>query len=162
MHSELNPIMPIGTIRTPFNQATGTPIQSSVANGVEGTVELLPEFVPGLKDLKSFERVWLIYQFDRASEPQLIVRPYLDPVEHGVFATRAPARPNRIGISAVRLLGIDGNQLRVADVDMLDGTPLLDIKPYVPAFDHFTVARAGWYKNKAAAGAVADDRFERK
>ena len=157
-----HPICPIGTIRTSFKQATETPIQSSVANGAEGTIELLPEFELGLKDLEGFERIWLIYQFDRASEPQLTVRPYLDSAEHGVFATRAPARPNRIGMSPVRLLGIEGNLLRIADVDILDGTPLLDIKPYVPAFDHFTIQRAGWYKDKSTAGAVADDRFEQK
>jgi tRNA-Thr(GGU) m(6)t(6)A37 methyltransferase TsaA len=157
-----NPISAIGTIHTPFKQATGTPIQSSVANGAEGTIELLAEFAPGLKDLEGFDRIWLIYQFDRASEPQLIVRPYLDPSEHGIFATRSPSRPNKIGMSPVRLLGIQGNLLRIADVDMLDGTPLLDIKPYVPAFDHFTIQRAGWYKDKSTAGAVADDRFEPK
>jgi len=155
-----NSIRPIGTIRTPFKQATGTPIQSSVANGAEGTIELLAEFEPGLKDLEGFDRIWLIYQFDRASEPQLIVRPYLDPAERGIFATRSPARPNKIGMSPVRLLGIQGNRLHIADVDMLDGTPLLDIKPYVPAFDHFPITRVGWYKDKPSAGAVADDRFE--
>lgn len=153
-------IKPIGTIHTHFSQATGTPIQSSVANGAEGTIELLAEFELGLKDLEGFDRIWLIYQFDRASDPQLIVRPYLDPAEHGIFATRSPARPNKIGMSPVRLLGIQGNRLQIADVDMLDGTPLLDIKPYVPAFDHFPITRVGWYKDKPSAGAVADDRFE--
>jgi tRNA-Thr(GGU) m(6)t(6)A37 methyltransferase TsaA len=158
----LSPIKPIGTIHTPFKQAQGTPIQSSVANGAEGTIQLLPEFESGLKDLEGFDRLWLIYLFDRASEPQLIVRPYLDPAEHGIFATRSPARPNKIGMSPVRLLGIQGNLLHIGDVDMLDGTPLLDIKPYVPAFDHFTIQRAGWYKDKSTAGAVADDRFKQK
>jgi tRNA-Thr(GGU) m(6)t(6)A37 methyltransferase TsaA len=133
-----------------------------VANGAEGTVELLPEFEPGLKDLEGFDRIWLIYQFDRALEPQLIVRPYLDLAEHGIFATRSPARPNKIGISPVRLLGIQGNRLRIGDADMLDGTPLLDIKPYVPAFDHFSIERTGWYKEKPTEGVVADDRFEQK
>ncbi len=158
----LDPIKPIGTIHTPFRQAQGTPIQSSVANGAEGTIELLPEFGPGLKDLEGFDRLWLIYQFDRASEPQLIVQPYLDPSEHGIFATRSPARPNKIGMSPVRLLGIEGNRIRIADVDMLDGTPLLDIKPYVPAFDHFPITRTGWYKDTSPVGAVADGRFEQK
>ncbi len=90
-----------------------------------------------------------------------MVRPYLDPVERGVFATRSPARPNRIGMSPVRLLGVQGATLLVCDADMLDGTPLLDIKPYVPAFDHFPVTRVGWYERVSAAGAVADARFER-
>ena len=158
----LSTIQPIGTIYTPFKRAQGTPIQSSVANGAEGTIEVLPEYEAGLKDLEGFDRLWLIYQFDRASEPQLIVRPYLDPAEHGIFATRSPARPNKIGMSPVRLLGIQGNRIRIADADMLDGTPLLDIKPYVPAFDHFPVSRIGWYEHTSQAGVVADDRFEQK
>jgi tRNA (adenine37-N6)-methyltransferase len=106
-------------------------------------VELFPGFEQGLKDIEGFERVWLLYSFDRASEPQLVVRPYLDPVERGIFATRSPARPNRIGMSPVGLLGVQGATLLVCDVDMLDGTPLLDIKPYVPAFDHFPVEASG-------------------
>jgi tRNA-Thr(GGU) m(6)t(6)A37 methyltransferase TsaA len=97
---------------------------------------------------------------DRASAVQLVVRPYLDTEEHGVFATRSPARPNHLGLSAVRLLGVEENRLLIADVDMLDGTPLIDIKPYVPAFDSFDQARAGWYTGKSAAEALADDRFE--
>jgi tRNA-Thr(GGU) m(6)t(6)A37 methyltransferase TsaA len=127
---------------------------------VEGTVEIFPEFSEGLKDLDGFERIWLIYWLDRARSAQLLVRPYLDSVERGVFATRSPCRPNGIGMSPVRLLSIHGNILRVADVDILDGTPLLDIKPYIPAFDHFPVERVGWYAGKLVAGAVADDRFD--
>jgi tRNA-Thr(GGU) m(6)t(6)A37 methyltransferase TsaA len=156
------PIRPIGRIHTPFTHATGTPIQSAVANSAEGTIALFPEFEPGLKDIEGLDRLWLVYQFDRASEPQLLVRPYLDPCEHGIFATRSPARPNLIGISVVRLLGLEGCCLRIADVDMLDGTPLLDIKPYVPAFDHFPVTKVGWYEGRSPAGAVADDRFEQQ
>jgi tRNA-Thr(GGU) m(6)t(6)A37 methyltransferase TsaA len=155
-------IKPIGRIRTPFRQSSGTPIQSAAANGARGTVELDPEFAPGLKDIEALERLWLIYYFDRAAEPQLLVKPYLDPTERGIFATRSPARPNRIGMSVVRLLEVQQNRLLVADVDMLDGTPLLDIKPYVPAFDHFRVTRVSWYAQKSPAGVVADDRFERK
>ena len=155
------PIRPIGVIRTPFPNAAGTPIQSAVAGGTEGRVELLAEFAEGLRDLDGFERIWLIYSFDRAAEQQLVVTPYLDVVEHGVFATRAPARPNRIGMSAVRLLAIRVTTLIVADVDMLDGTPLLDIKPYVPAFDSFLVGKVGWFDGLRTEGAVADGRFER-
>ncbi|MGO9230484.1 MAG: tRNA (N6-threonylcarbamoyladenosine(37)-N6)-methyltransferase TrmO, partial [Bryobacteraceae bacterium] len=138
-------IQPIGVIRTPFARAAGTPIQSSVSRGAEGRVELFAGLEAGLRDIEGFERIWLIYSFDRASEPQLVVRPYLDLVDRGIFATRSPARPNRIGMSPVRLLGVQGAALLVSDVDMLDGTPLLDIKPYVPAFDHFPVERVGWY-----------------
>jgi tRNA-Thr(GGU) m(6)t(6)A37 methyltransferase TsaA len=153
-------LSPIGLIHTPFHHANGTPIQSAVAGDSEGFVVLFPEFTAGLRDVADFERLWLIYLLDRAAEPQLIVRPYLDDKEHGIFATRAPARPNHIGISAVRLLGIEENRLLVAGVDMLDGTPLIDIKPYVPSFDSFAGSRAGWYQGKSAEGVVADDRFE--
>jgi len=125
-------------------------------------VELFAGFRAGLRDIEGFERIWLLYSFDRASEPQLLARPYLDAMERGIFATRSPARPNCIGMSPVRLLGMQGAALLVADVDMLDGTPLLDIKPYVPAFDHFPVERVGWYKGVSAQGAVADGRFERR
>lgn len=161
-HDAFPAIRPIGRIRTPFQRAAGTPIQSAVAGGAEGRVEVSPECATGLKDIEGFERLWLIYSFDRASEPQLVVRPYLDLTEHGIFATRSPARPNRIGMSAVRLLGVQGATLFVSDVDMLDGTPLLDIKPYVPAFDHFSAGKVGWYEGISAAAAVADNRFERR
>lgn len=150
----------IGVIHTPFFHAKGTPIQSAVAGNAQGVVEVFAEFAEGLRDVAGFERLWLIYLLDRASAPQLITRPYLDNQDRGVFATRSPARPNHIGLSSVRLLQVEGNRLRVSEVDMLDGTPLLDIKPYVPAFDHFEVTRAGWYADKSARGAVADDRFE--
>ena len=153
-------IRPIGIIHTRFRQSQGTPIQSSVAGGSEGIVELMPEFATGLRDLAGFDRVWLLYLFHRSQDAQLMVRPYLDSQERGVFATRSPARPNGIGMSAVRLLAVEDNLLRVADVDMLDGTPLLDIKPYVPAFDHFPVTRIGWYEGKSPMGVVADGRFE--
>jgi tRNA-Thr(GGU) m(6)t(6)A37 methyltransferase TsaA len=152
---------PIGLILTPFQQAAGTPIQSAFAGGAPGEVEIFPEFMAGLCDIVGFERLWLIYFLDRASSPQMITRPYLDTQDHGVFATRSPARPNHIGLSSVRLLGVEQNRLLVADVDMLNGTPLLDIKPYVPSFDCFAVTRVGWYAGKGPAGAVADDRFEK-
>lgn len=153
---------PIGRIHTPFADSAGTPIQSAGANGAEGTVEVLDEYGAGLQDLAGFERIWLIYHFHRAVAPRLRVRPFLDTAERGVFSTRAPARPNHIGMSPVRLLGIDGNTLRVAGVDMLDGTPLLDIKPYIPAFDCFDAARTGWYGDKTASGIVADRRYQRE
>jgi tRNA-Thr(GGU) m(6)t(6)A37 methyltransferase TsaA len=153
-------IIPIGLIHTPFKSATGTPIQGTASHGAQGVVELLPEFISGLKDLAGIERIWLIYLLDRASSMQLIVRPFMDTEERGVFSTRSPARPNPIGISAVRLLGVEENRLQIGDVDILDGTPLLDIKPYVPAFDSFEKSRAGWYANKSATSVVADSRFE--
>ena len=152
----------IGTVHSPFLRAAGTPIQSAMAQGVEGSVEVFPEFVPGLQDLEGFERIWLLYWFDRATLAQLAVKPFLDQQEHGVFATRSPCRPNPIGLSCVRLVGIDGGRLRIIDVDILDGTPLVDIKPYAPQFDCFEGSRAGWLQNKGGQAVVADDRFERR
>jgi tRNA (adenine37-N6)-methyltransferase len=152
----------IGTVHSPFRHAAGTPIQSAMAQGAEGSVEVLPEFVPGLKDLEGFERIWLLYWFDRATPERLTVKPFLDAREHGVFATRAPCRPNPIGLSCVRLLGVQGGRLHVGDLDILDETPLLDIKPYATTLDSFKVRRAGWLQNKSHRVVMADDRFERK
>lgn len=148
-------------IHTPFREAAGTPIQPRRAEGALGTVKVFEEFEEGLKDLEGFERVWLLYWFHRASKAQLRVIPYLDDQQRGLFATRAPCRPNPIGISAVRLLRVEGNELSVADVDILDGTPLLDIKPYVPHFDCFEVTKCGWAETGSRRRAVADGRFER-
>jgi len=153
-------IAPIGVIHTPFKYAQGTPIQGIAGTHAEGVVEVHSDLIEGLRDLEGFDRLWLIYQLDRASDIRLVVRPYLDTTERGVFSTRSPARPNHIGISVVRLLTVEVNRLHVADVDMLDGTPLLDIKPYVPAFDSFEQSRAGWLNGKSASGVVADGRFE--
>ena len=155
-------ITPIGIIQSPHKQATGTPVQPAFAQGIEGTVELLPEFAPGLKDLDGFERVWLVYWFDRASPAQLEVTPYLDTQPHGLFATRSPCRPNPIGLSCVRINRIEGNVIHVLDLDMLDGTPLLDIKPYVPAFDAHTAERIGWFGTVKGVSTSADNRFEAK
>lgn len=151
----------IGVIETPFRQAAGTPIQPSRAAGMCGTVRVDACYHAALKDLEGFERIWLIYWLDRASEPRLRVTPFLDTCEHGVFATRAPARPCPIGMSAVRLVRVDaGGVLEVADVDMLDGTPLLDIKPYVPEFDSHPGSKAGWFDSATEERCLADDRFE--
>jgi tRNA-Thr(GGU) m(6)t(6)A37 methyltransferase TsaA len=155
-------LIEIGRIHSPFKQATGTPIQPSRAGGTEGFIQLAPQFAAALKDLEGFDRVWLIYWFNRAAAAKLTVIPYRDVVERGLFATRAPARVNPIGLSNVRLLGIEGTVLRIADVDILDDTPLLDIKPYVPAYDNFPVQRLGWVDTVPDRPVVADDRFERK
>jgi tRNA-Thr(GGU) m(6)t(6)A37 methyltransferase TsaA len=154
----------IGVIHTPFLEATGTPIQPRYAEGVEGWIEVFEQFVPGLRDLEGFERIWLLYWFDRASfeDGLWVVKPYLDDNVRGVFATRAPSRPNPIGMSAVQLLEVCGNRLTVQEVDILDGTPLLDIKPYIPPFDCFEVSRSGWVKDAHSRKALADNRFERK
>jgi tRNA (adenine37-N6)-methyltransferase len=151
----------IGTIHSPFNEPGGTPIQSSLAQDTEGTVVVFPEYADALQDVCGFERVWLLYWLDRAPPPRLRVVPFRDEVEHGLFATRAPCRPNPIGLSCVRLLGIERNVLTIGGVDILDGTPLLDIKPYVPEFDAFPRSRAGWMENGGNRRTLADDRFDR-
>lgn len=154
-------LTPIGTIYSPHRQASGTPVQPLFASGIEGAVELMPEYAEGLKDLNGFDRIWLIYWFDRAAEARLEVTPYLDTQTHGIFATRSPSRPNPIGMSSVRIRQIEGNIIHILDVDILDGTPLLDIKPYVPAFDSYAPTRIGWFE-KMKNVSVADDRFEAK
>lgn len=153
----------IGTIHTPFKAASGTPIQPPMAGKFEGVIELLPDYEPATADLAGFDRIWMLYWFDRAADPQMKVRPYMDTEARGLFATRAPSRPNPIGISAVRLISIDGVRITIGEADVLDGTPLLDIKPYVPRFDSYPAARAGWLdlpEAKKRKGVVADDRFE--
>jgi tRNA-Thr(GGU) m(6)t(6)A37 methyltransferase TsaA len=153
---------PIGIIRSPFQSSSGTPIQPRAAEGVEGAVEVLPAYTAGLKDLDGFDRIWLIYAFDRAGSDgcKLVVTPYLGGTPRGVFATRAPARPNPIGISAVRLIEVSGGTLKIRDIDILDGTPLLDIKPYVPQFDCYEAARPGWVAGASLTDKVADGRFD--
>jgi tRNA (adenine37-N6)-methyltransferase len=118
------------------------------AKGIEGQIELDPSLAPGLKDLEGFSHLILLYHFHRTEGYDLLARPFLDSDLHGVFAIRTPRRPNPIGLSVVRLLGIEGNVLRISDVDILDGTPILDIKPYVPEFDHREGARIGWLEGR--------------
>jgi tRNA-Thr(GGU) m(6)t(6)A37 methyltransferase TsaA len=152
----------IGRVHSAFLQATGTPIQPYRAGNAPGYVTLRPEFVEGLAGLAGFDRIWLIYWFHRASAARMSVIPYRDTVAHGLFATRVPARPNPIGMSCVRLLNIEGCILRLSEVDILDDTPLLDIKPYVPQYDNYPVQRCGWLDTVPDKPVVADDRFERK
>lgn len=154
-------LRPIGVINSPFKQPKGTPIQSAFAGGAAGTVTISEEFREGLKDLEGFERIWLLYYFDRSPEARLLVTPFLDTEQRGIFATRSPARPNPIGLSCVRLIRIDGCTLHAEDIDVVDGTPLLDIKPHVPRFDHFDAKRAGWFDESRLERRLADGRFER-
>ncbi|MBM3320090.1 MAG: tRNA (N6-threonylcarbamoyladenosine(37)-N6)-methyltransferase TrmO [Candidatus Eisenbacteria bacterium] len=151
----------IGVIRTPFTKLEGMPIQPTGAAGVRGTVEIFPDFAEGLKDLDGFSHIVLIYHFHRASTPKLTVPPFLDSEKRGVFATRAPSRPNPIGFSVVRLVRVEGMILHIENVDILDGTPLLDIKPHVPELDAPPADRLGWLKQakRRAARKKADDRF---
>ena len=135
---------PIGVIKTPFKEKRGTPIQPKAARGVKGVVEVFEEFKEGLKDIDGFSHIILIYHFHLSKKYSLLVKPYMDDNFHGVFATRAPARPNNIGISIVKLLKIEDNKLYIENVDIIDGTPLLDIKPYVPEFETEEEIRKGW------------------
>lgn len=143
----MNPITltPIGVIRTPFTTFEGMPIQAVTATDIRGEIELDPALAPGLRDIEGFSHLILIYHLHRMEAPLLEVTPFLDPQPHGVFATRAPRRPNGLGLSTVRLLSVSGPRLQIAEVDMLDGTPLLDIKPYVPHFDDRPNAQIGWF-----------------
>jgi tRNA-Thr(GGU) m(6)t(6)A37 methyltransferase TsaA len=149
----------IGRVRTPFVEGKGTPIQPAYAGGAEGQVVVDEPFAGALDDLEGFERVWLVYWMDRATAFRPRVVPYRDTRERGLFATRSPCRPNPIGISVVRLLGREGRVLRVSDVDVLDDTPLIDIKPYVPEFDAHPSSKAGWFDACGADRRVADGRF---
>lgn len=151
----------IGIIRTPFIEQQGTPIQSAYAVDAEGSIELDAEYQEALADLEGFERIWVIYLFDRVCDYQPSVIPYRDKKPRGLFATRAPARPNPIGMSVVSIKGIAGCIIQVAGVDMLDRTPVLDIKPYVPEFDCFADSRAGWLDRQITRRAYADERFKK-
>jgi tRNA-Thr(GGU) m(6)t(6)A37 methyltransferase TsaA len=152
---------PIGFVHSPYQTASGTPIQPSRARGIEGTVELDEEYVEALSDLDGFSHIILICHLHKAADFKLRVVPYLDTELRGLFATRAPSRPNPIGLSVVRLLGIDGRVLRIEGVDLLDGTPVLDIKPYVRDFDDQTEIRCGWLDDVKGKQTAADNRFEK-
>ncbi len=134
----------------------GTPIQSAFSKDGEGTVELFPQFKEGLKDLKWFSHIILLYHFHKSKGYDLLCRPFLDEVKRGLFATRAPRRPNPIGLSIVRLKNIRGTTLRVASLDVLDETPLIDIKPYIPEFDAFTSPQVGWFDKGIAKEETQD------
>ena len=152
----------IGVIHTPFSEKKGTPIQPKMGKGIEGTVEIFDQFVPGLRDLDGFSHIILLYYFHLSEGYSLEVTPYLEDKLRGLFATRAPRRPSPIGLSVVRLKSIEGNSLHIMDVDILDGTPLLDIKPYVPIFDEDVDVRVGWLESKLkrSGDKRADGRFK--
>lgn len=152
----------IGIIYTPFKTKEGMPIQSNGAIGVQGQIIVKEELIPGLTDLDGFSHIILIYHFHKSLGFELLVTPFLDDRKRGLFATRAPKRPNSIGISVVRLLRVEKNILHVENVDMLDQTPLLDIKPYVPDFDIHKTEKNGWVENKTNKlnKTKSDKRFE--
>ena len=152
----------IGLIHSLFKDIEGMPIQPAAARGTPGSIELFEEYRPGLKDLEGFSHVVLIYHLHLCRGYELEVVPFLDTVPRGVFATRAPRRPNPIGLSIVRLTGVADGMLRIEDVDIVDGTPLLDIKPYVPDLDAPASVRIGWLEGKTQelADRKSDDRFK--
>lgn len=152
---------PIGIVHSPFSALDGMPIQPAGATGIRGTVEVFPEYQDGLKDLEGFSHIIVLYHFHRSTDFELQVVPFLDSELRGVFATRAPKRPNPIGLSVVKLQKIRGNILHIENVDILDGTPLLDVKPYVPEFDEQTSVRTGWLERarKTVLQRRSDKRF---
>lgn len=151
---------PIGIIRTPWTEIAGMPLQAVVAEGVAGAIDVDPEYAAGLRDIGGFSHLILLYHLHRIVGFALEVQPYLDTAQHGIFATRSPKRPNPIGLSVVRLVRVDGRTLHIEDVDMLDGTPLLDVKPYVPRFDQRPGERIGWYATARDVHTTrADERF---
>jgi tRNA (adenine37-N6)-methyltransferase len=150
----------IGTIHSPFRDPDGMPINVRDARNVKGTVVVARRYAVGLNDLSGFGRIWLVFWFHRARPARLIVTPYMDTKLRGLFSTRAPSRPNPIGISCVSLLKVEDNVLHVAGLDILDGTPLLDIKPYQPS-DRFTNVRFGWMDRVWRNRPRADGRFAR-
>jgi len=152
---------PIGIIHTPFSDPVGMPIQPAGATDTSGTIEIFEEYQDGLKDLDAFSHIILLYVFHRSTGYKLQVVPFMDTTPHGLFATRAPKRPNPIGLSVVPLDRIQDNTLHIKHVDILDGTPLLDIKPYVPEFDRPVQVRTGWLEHarKTVGHKQADNRF---
>ena len=152
-------IRPIGIIHSPYREPMGTPIQPAFADESIGEVVVHEDYSEGLADIEGFDRIWLLFWCHRSRPYRLRIVPYRDTVERGLFATRAPSRPNPIGMSAVRLLGRTGNRLKVSGLDVLDGTPLLDIKPYVPLFDSHPDSPAGWLERRRADREHADERF---
>ena len=150
---------PIGFVHSPYKISKGTPIQPSRSDNAEGNVEIRQEFVEGLCDLDGFSHIILLCHMHKTSGFHLKVIPFLDTQYRGVFATRAPRRPNPIGLSVVELLGIEGNMLSIRGVDLLDGTPVLDIKPYVGEFDVQDHVRTGWLEHTRKTTMVADERF---
>jgi tRNA-Thr(GGU) m(6)t(6)A37 methyltransferase TsaA len=151
----------IGLIRSPFKDIEGMPVQPAGAAGVAGRLEIDPEYAEGLKDVDGFSHLIVLYHFHMVREAQLTVTPFLGTRPRGVFATRAPKRPNPLGLSVVKLVRREGSVLFIENVDVLDETPLLDVKPYVPAFDRVEQASSGWLEKaqEQASDVKSDDRF---
>ena len=152
---------PVGIIHTPYHSHDEIPIQGRFKPEVEGWLELEKEYGPGLKDLEGFSHAILLYYFHRSDKVTVTGQPFLENESHGIFAIRSPHRPNHIGLSVVRIKNIQENVLRFTNVDMLDGTPLLDIKPYVSYFDRFSDAKCGWIDKHFAGGKVPEKAVDK-
>lgn len=154
-------IEPIGTIATPFTSLEQMPIQPKGADATEGQLILRPEYAEGLRDLGGFSHIYILYHFHEAVRTELSVVPFMDTEKRGVFATRSPLRPSHIGMSVTRIVSVTGNIVTVEGIDVLDGTPLLDIKPYIPQFDSVENVRTGWMTKDASdvSASRSDDRF---
>ena len=153
---------PIGIIHTPFNKLENMPIQPTSDKSETGFIEIFPEFIEALKDLEGFSHIYLLYHFHKGGQTKLTVTPFLDKEPHGIFATRAPNRPNPIGLSLVELIRVESNLVYIDRIDVLNGTQLLDIKPYVPAFENADNVRTGWLEEvkEQVRSQRSDKRFK--
>jgi tRNA-Thr(GGU) m(6)t(6)A37 methyltransferase TsaA len=149
---------PIGIIHSPFIKLEDMPIQPAGAQGITGSIELYPQYIPALQDLDGFSHIYVLYHFHKSRGWKPMVTPFLDKQERGLFSTRAPHRPNPIGLSVLKIDAIVGNRIQVSNVDILDGTPLLDIKPYVPQFDGADDIRIGWVRENIRQVKKSKDR----
>lgn len=153
-------IEPIGLIHSPFHTIEDMPIQPKGAAGAEGLIVIEEKHQAGLKDLAGFSHVYLLYSFHEAKRTELLVTPFMDTQQRGVFSTRSPLRPNHIGLSVVKLKNVNGNKITVEGIDVLDGTPLLDIKPYIEKFDAVTESTSGWMQ--ASESEVNNKRSDKR
>ncbi|MBU8892160.1 MAG: tRNA (N6-threonylcarbamoyladenosine(37)-N6)-methyltransferase TrmO [Bacteroidales bacterium] len=158
---ELLNFKPIGFIKTPFKSKEGMPIQSTGAQGVKGTIEIEAEYIEGLKDLDGFSHIILIYHFHLSKTYELSIKPFMDDNLRGIFSTRAPKRPNPVGFTVVKLIEIKDNLVHIENIDVIDGTPLIDIKPFIPDIDSPDVQKLGWLQGKSDKMGVkkSDNRF---
>ncbi|WP_028580644.1 tRNA (N6-threonylcarbamoyladenosine(37)-N6)-methyltransferase TrmO [Desulfogranum japonicum] len=154
-------LTPIGLIHSPIDNPQNAPIQPKGATSLRGTVEIYPDYTEGLADLSGFSHIILLYHFHLSTRTELVVTPFMDTCKRGVFATRSPLRPNHIGLSIVELLAVENNRLIVQGIDIVDSTPLLDVKPYIHNFDSVEQSRSGWMKADVAQVAEkrSDNRF---
>ncbi len=154
--------MPIGVVHSPFKTVENMPVQPSAARDVEAEIEIFEQYKEGLSDIDGFSHIYVVFYLNRVRETRLRVIPFLDTVERGIFATRSPARPNPVGLSLVELVSVNENFLRIRGIDMLDGSPVIDIKPFVPDFEKHDNVRKGWFEGNThkAEKILSDTRFK--